>query len=93
MLPDVPTVAESGLPGYAMTTWYGLVAPTGVPRDMIAKLNTEINRILRLPDIRERFASFGADPVGGSPEQFGVYIKSEVAKFTRVAKERGIALE
>jgi tripartite-type tricarboxylate transporter receptor subunit TctC len=92
-LPDVPTVAESGLPGYAMTTWYGLVAPTGVPRDVIARLNTEINRILKLPDIRERFASLGADPVGGSPEQFGAYIRSEVAKFTKVAKERGIALE
>lgn len=92
-LPDVPTVAESGLPGYAMTTWYGLVAPTGVPRDINTKLNAEINRILKLPDIRERFATLGADPVGGTAEQFGSYIKSEVAKFTKLAKEKHLVLE
>ena len=92
-LPGVPTVAESGLAGYSMTTWYGLVAPAGVPREAIAKLNTEVNRILRLPDVRDRFAALGADPVGGSAEHFGAYIKSEVAKFARLAKERGLALE
>jgi tripartite-type tricarboxylate transporter receptor subunit TctC len=92
-LPDVPTVAESGLPGYAMTTWYGLVAPRGVPQDILAKLNADINRILQLPDIRARFATLGADPVGGSSEQFGAYIKSEVAKFARLAKERGLHLD
>jgi tripartite-type tricarboxylate transporter receptor subunit TctC len=92
-LPDVPTVAESGLPGYTMTTWYGLVAPSGVPREVTAKLNAEINRILKLPEVRERFATLGADPVGGSAEQFGAYIKAEVAKFARLAKERNIVLE
>lgn len=93
-LPDVPTVAEAaGLPRYAMTTWYGLVAPRGVPAEVPAKLNTEINRILKMPDVRDRFATLGADPVGGTTEQFGAYIKSEVAKFTKVAKERNIALE
>ena len=92
-LPDVPTVAEAGLPGYAMSTWYGLVAPTGVPREAIARLNTDINRILRLPDVRERFATLGAEPRGGSAEQFGAYIKSEVAKFSKLAKERGLVLE
>ncbi len=92
-LPEVPTVAEAALPGYAMTTWYGLVAPRGVPTDVISKLNAEINRILKLPDVRERFAALGADPVGGTPGEFGIYIKTEVAKFTKVAKERGIALE
>jgi tripartite-type tricarboxylate transporter receptor subunit TctC len=93
-LHDVPTVAEAaGLAGYAMTTWYGLVAPRGVPSEVPAKLNAEINRILKMPDIRDRFATLGADPKGGSAEQFGAYIKSEVAKFTKVAKERNIALE
>jgi tripartite-type tricarboxylate transporter receptor subunit TctC len=89
----VPTVAESGLAGYSMTTWYGLVAPAGVPREAIARLNTEVNRVLKLPDVRDRFATLGADTVGGSAEQFGAYIKSEVAKFARLAKERGLALE
>jgi tripartite-type tricarboxylate transporter receptor subunit TctC len=92
-LPGVPTVAESGLAGYSMTTWYGLVAPAGVPREAVARLNTEVNRVLKLPDVRDRFATLGADPVGGSAEQFGAYIKSEVAKFARLAKERGLALE
>ncbi len=92
-LPDVPTVAEAALPGYAMTTWYGLVAPAGVPRETVSRLNAEINRILKLPDVRDRFATLGADPVGGASEQFGSYIKSEVAKFARLAKERKLALE
>jgi tripartite-type tricarboxylate transporter receptor subunit TctC len=92
-LPGVPTVAESGLAGYSMTTWYGLVAPAGVPREAVARLHTEVNRVLKLPDVRDRFATLGADPVGGSAEQFGAYIKSEVAKFARLAKERGLALE
>ena len=85
--PDVPTVAESGVPGYSMNTWYGAVMPTGTPAAIVARLNTEINRILKMPDIRERFAALGADPVGGSPEQFGSTIKSEVAKFTRVVRD------
>ena len=92
-LPDVPTVAEAALPGYAMTTWYGLVAPAGVPREITARLNAEINKVLKLPAIRERFATLGADPVGGTAEQFGAYIKSEVAKFARLAKERQLALD
>jgi tripartite-type tricarboxylate transporter receptor subunit TctC len=92
-LPDVPTVAEAALPGYAMSTWYGLVAPAGVPREAIAKLNAEINTALKLQDVRERFATLGADPVGGSAEQFGAYIKSEVGKFAKLAKERGLKLE
>ncbi len=58
-LPDVPTVAEAGLAKYAMTTWYGLVAPNGIPRDIGARLNAEINRILKLSDVRERFATLG----------------------------------
>ena len=86
-LPDVPTVAESGVPGYSMNTWYGAVMPAGTPAAIVAKLNAEINRILKMPDIRERLAALGADPVGGSPEQFGSTIKSEVAKFTKVVRE------
>ena len=86
-LPDVPTVAESGVPGYAMNTWYGAVMPAGTPPAIVGKLNAEINKILKMPDVRERLAALGADPVGGSPEQFGAYIKSEVAKFTRVVRD------
>lgn len=86
-LPDVPTVAESGVPGYAMNTWYGAVMPAGTPAPIVARLNTEINKILKMPDVRERLAALGADTVGGSPEQFGATIKSEVAKFTKVVRD------
>jgi tripartite-type tricarboxylate transporter receptor subunit TctC len=86
-LPDVPTVAESGVPGYSMNTWYGAVMPAGTPAAIVAKLNGEINKILKMPDVRERLAALGADTVGGSPEQFGASIKSEVAKFTKVVRE------
>ena len=86
-LPDVPTVAESGVPGYSMNTWYGAVMPAGTPPAIVAKLNGEINKILKMPDVRERLAALGADTVGGSPEQFRTYIKSEVAKFTKVVRE------
>lgn len=92
-LPDVPTVAELALPGYAMSSWFGFVAPAGVRHDVIIRLNGEIDRILKLPDVREHFATLGADPLGGTPEQFGSYIKSEVAKFARLAKERHLLIE
>jgi tripartite-type tricarboxylate transporter receptor subunit TctC len=92
-LPDVPTVAESGLPGYAMGTWFGIVGPAGMHHDIIILLNGEIDRILKLPDVREHLATMGADPVGGTPEQFENLIRSEVAKFARLAKERHLSID
>lgn len=89
-LPDVPTVAESGVAGYAMSTWYGAVVPAGTPTPVIGKLNSEVNRILKLPDVQERLGALGAEPVGGSAEQFGKYIKAEIAKFTKVVRESNL---
>lgn len=83
-LPDVPTVAESGVAGYDMINWYGTVVPAGTPAVAINRLNAEINKALQLPDVQQRLAGLGADPLGGSAADFGAYIKSEIAKYTKV---------
>lgn len=83
-LPDVPTVAESGVAGYDMINWYGAVVPTGTPAVAIKRLNADINKALQMPDVRQRLAALGADPLGGSAAEFGAYIKSEIAKYTKV---------
>src|SRR5687768_8052416 len=90
VLPDVPTIAESGVPGYAMSTWYGVVAPAKTPREIVVKLNQEMLKALALPDIKERMATLGAEIVGTSPEQTAAIFKSDLAKYTKVAKEAGI---
>ena len=91
--PSVPTIAEGGLPGYEASAWQGLVAPAGVPRDIIARLNREIDGILRLADVRERIEADGADPVGGSPEAFAAHIRSEHAKWAKVVKVSGAKVD
>lgn len=85
MLPDVPTVAESGLPGYEGVGWFGLVAPKGTPPDIIHKLNAEVNRILNSPDVRKRLTDEGAKPVGGSPEDAKRSINEGIAKWKGLA--------
>lgn len=89
-LPDVPTVAESGVPGYDMINWYGAVVPTGTPAVAINRLNADINKALQLPDVRDRLSRLGADPLGGSAKSFGDYIKSEIAKYAKVVKDGGL---
>ncbi len=86
-LPDVPTVAESGVPGYDMINWYGAVVPAGTPAAAIGRLNGDINKALKLPDVQQRLAALGADPLGGSAADFGAYIKSEITKYTKVVKD------
>ena len=86
-LPDVPTVAESGVAGYDMINWYGAVVPKGTPAVAISRLNTDINKALQLPDVRQRLGSLGADPLGGSADSFGAYIKSEISKYAKVVRE------
>lgn len=83
-LPDVPTVAESGVPGYDMINWYGTVVPKGTPAVAITRLNADINKALKLADVQQRLGALGADPLGGSAADFGAYIKSEIAKYTKV---------
>jgi len=89
-LPNVPPVAEAGVPGYEAMQWYGLLAPAGTPQPIIARLNAEALRALRSDEMRERLAVDGADPQGSTPEEFGALIRGEIDKWTRVVRAAGI---
>jgi tripartite-type tricarboxylate transporter receptor subunit TctC len=90
---DLPTVAESGVPGYEVMVWFGLVAPAGTPREVIAKLNAEVLKILAMPDVRERFLAQGVEPMGSTPEQFGEHIRAQMTKWAKVVKDAGVQAE
>ncbi|MGJ7509218.1 tripartite tricarboxylate transporter substrate binding protein [Variovorax sp. GT1P44] len=90
VLPDVPTMQEAGLAGYETSTWGGILAPAGTPKGTVAKLNAEVNRILALPDVRKTLLDNGIEPGGGSPQQFGDFIGTEMVKWAKVAKDAGI---
>ena len=92
-MPGLPTVAESGVPGYEMVLWIGVFAPAGAPREIVSKLNAEIVRIVRLPDIRAEFAGMGVDPVGNTSEQMAEWIRREIARFGPVVKAANIQAE
>lgn len=89
-LPDVPTIAESGLPGFDITTWYGLLAPARTPAAIVAKLNSEVARILKLPDVTERLSTLGLEPKTSTPEQFGAILTEQIALYAKVIKDAGI---
>ena len=92
-VPDIPTIAEAGVPGYESLQWYGLLAPTGTAREIIARLNKEAVAILRSPDVTARLANDGGAVVGSTPEEFGAYIRAETEKWAKVAKAAGIKPE
>jgi tripartite-type tricarboxylate transporter receptor subunit TctC len=92
-LPSVPTVAESGYPGFEASTWYGLLAPAGTPAGVIARLNAEVNRALASPEVRGRLASEGGETLGGSPAQFAAFLAAEHAKWGRVVRESGAKVD
>lgn len=93
LLPDVPTIAESGLAGYELTNWFGLVVPAGTPRELVARINAAVVKILQQKDVRERLMAMGADVVGSSPEAFGAFMQAESAKWAKVVKEAHIRAE
>jgi len=88
-LPDVPTMIEAGVPGFDQLSWLSFVAPAGTPKDVVTKLNAELNRILREPDVKERLNALGMDPVGGTPEYLGNHIRQQVETWTRVIRASG----
>ena len=92
-LPELPTVAESGLKGYETITWFGFVAPAKTPQAIVARLNAEIVKVLALPDVRNQFAIQGIEVIGGTPEQFASYIRDEIAKWARAIKLSGAKAE
>ncbi|MBI1991274.1 MAG: tripartite tricarboxylate transporter substrate binding protein [Betaproteobacteria bacterium] len=85
-LPDVPTIDASGLKGYEATTWFGLMAPAKTPKDIVARLNSEFGRILVSTEVHDRFMNEGIEPIGGTPEQFGAFIRDEIDKYAKVVK-------
>jgi tripartite-type tricarboxylate transporter receptor subunit TctC len=93
VLPEVPTVAESGLPGYSNNSWNGVLMPAGTPRELVTRLNAELVRILQLPDVRERLTAVGADIVGSTPEQFAALIRSEIDKLAKVVRAAKIRID
>jgi tripartite-type tricarboxylate transporter receptor subunit TctC len=93
LLPEIPTIAEGGLPGFDMSTWWGLVAPGGVGKDVVARLHAETAKLLRDRDVKERLANVGAEPVGNTPDEFGAFIRAERAKYAKVVKDAQIKLD
>ena len=93
LLPEVPTVAESGLPGYALTNGFGLLAPAATPRQVLLQLNGELLRILRNEELQRRIADLGADVIGNSAEEFGAAMRAESAQWAEVIKAAGIRVE
>jgi tripartite-type tricarboxylate transporter receptor subunit TctC len=92
-LPNLPTVAESGLPGYEAVGWFGLLAPAATPKATVAKLSADANRVLAMSDVRERMLGLGADPAGNTPEEFARFIRDDQAKWSKLMKEAGIQAE
>jgi tripartite-type tricarboxylate transporter receptor subunit TctC len=92
-MPDVPTIAESGVPGFDAGVWYGMLAPKGTPRDIITRLNEEFRKVLGDPEIRNFLTKSAVEPDGGTPEELGKYMRSELAKWAKVVKAANIRLD
>jgi tripartite-type tricarboxylate transporter receptor subunit TctC len=93
MLPDVPTVAESGLPGFETTSWHGMLAPAKVPPHVVSRLNAEFIKILAQPQVQEKLLSEGGDITPSTPQQFAAFLQEEVTKWAKVIKQAGITVE
>jgi tripartite-type tricarboxylate transporter receptor subunit TctC len=93
LLPEVPTVSEAGLPGFEVTSWYGVFGPAGLQARIVAKLNAEIGRIVTAPDVKERLAALGAEPSVKSPDEFGRYVRQEITKWAKVVRDSGAKAE
>ena len=93
LLPDVPTIAEAGVPGYDAVVWYGVVAPARTPHAIVEKLNRELVASMQSAEMRERLAGQGAEPRTSTPEEFAAYLKSEIVKHARIVKEAGLQAE
>ena len=90
---DIPTMSQAGVPGYDANAWFGVFAPNGTPDAVIARLQSEISRIVKVPEVRDRFLALGAEPVGSTPEQFAAFYRNEVLKWAKVVKESGAQID
>jgi len=89
----VPTAKEAGVDNYEVPIWYGILAPAGTPRDIINRLNLELNKVVTAPDVRERLTTAGVEPMTNTPEQFASFIRSETVRYAKVIKDAGIKPE
>lgn len=87
--PEIPTVAETGVPGYEASSWFGVLAPAGTPKDIVDKLSKEIAKSLQTADMKKKLEEQGAEAVGSTPDEFATHIKAETAKWAKVVKESG----
>ena len=92
-LPEVPTIAEAGVPGFEVNVWYGLFAPRGTPPRVVGKISADVSRIVRTPETRERFAGLGADSEGTAPAEFRAYFQADIAKWSKVVRAAKLAAE
>ena len=93
LMPELPTVAESGLPGFDVSAWFGLYAPVATPKDIVAKLNADVNRVLQLPEVKEKFAGLGAESMPMGTDQFALHLRAEIAKFAKAIRDSGATAE
>ena len=93
LAPDLPTLAEAGVPGYEVEVWFGIVVPSGTPKDVVAKLNSEINRILALPAVKKRFAEQGVRVIGGPPERLAAHLREQMQHWGQVVKDAGLRMD
>src|SRR5262249_54953343 len=93
LAPELPTMAEAGLPGFDIYTWWGFFAPAGTPKEIVAKWNAEVRRILATPEMKAFFAQQGAEPAPDSPEEFAAMIKAEIPKYGRIVKASGAKVD
>lgn len=91
--PEVPTIAEAGVPGYEVMTWYGILAPAGTPTAIVSKLNGAVKKIVHMPDVAERMLADGAEPVGNTPEEFGKHLAAEINRFSKIARDAGLKVQ
>jgi tripartite-type tricarboxylate transporter receptor subunit TctC len=92
-IPQTPTVGESGYQGFDAITWFGFLAPAGTPKDIVARLNAEFNKALQQADLRKRLGDEGADPLGGTPEQFAALIRDDMVRWGKTVKDSGVRLD
>jgi tripartite-type tricarboxylate transporter receptor subunit TctC len=93
LAPDLPTIAESGLPGFDISTWFGIFVPAGTPKPVVDRLHAEFTRALAAPEVREKMLALGAEPVGNSPEEFAAYVKAEAAKYAKIVRSSGAKVD
>jgi tripartite-type tricarboxylate transporter receptor subunit TctC len=93
LAPELPTIAESGLPGFDISTWFGLFVPAGTPQPVVERLHAEFTKALASPDVREKMLALGAEPVGSTPAEFAAYVKAEAAKYAKLVKASGAKVD